>query len=161
MKIVNETIEFTVYADRSELPDDVQKLIEEAVEAAKNAYSPYSKFKVGAAIELGNGVIVTGNNQENAAYPSGLCAERTAAFYASAHYPDQPFKRMAITSISPDAPSNKPVTPCGSCRQALIEFEQKFNNSVEVWLAAEKGEIIKLKSISQMLPFSFGASYLE
>ncbi|MDR2980168.1 MAG: cytidine deaminase [Bacteroidales bacterium] len=161
MKFIKETIEAIVYADQAELPESVQRLVETAIQAAKNAYSPYSRFKVGAAIELENGEVVTGNNQENAAYPSGLCAERTAAFYAAAHYPGQPFKRIVITSINPAQPSEKPVTPCGACRQALIEYEQKFNVPVEIWLAAEKGEIIHLKSIRDLLPFSFGATYLK
>lgn len=161
MKILNYNITTTIYADRSELPENIRVLVGLAVDAARNAYSPYSNFKVGAAIELENGEVITGNNQENAAYPSGLCAERTTAFYASAHYPDQPFRRIVITSISPDAPSDKPVTPCGACRQALIEYEQKFNSDIEVWLVAEKGEIIQLKTIRDLLPFSFGSSYLE
>ncbi|MDL2296931.1 cytidine deaminase [Bacteroidales bacterium OttesenSCG-928-B11] len=161
MKTISRNIEFEVFENPSELPDAVRVLVETAVDAARNAYSPYSKFKVGAAIELKDGTVVTGNNQENAAYPSGLCAERTAAFYASAHYPEQPFQRIAITSISNDIPSDKPVTPCGACRQALLEYEQKFNADIEIWLAAEKGQIIRIKSVSDMLPFSFGASYLE
>ena len=160
MKTLELTSRITVYEDRYELPAEWQKLLEVAHEAAKKAYSPYSHFKVGAALLLNNGEIVTGNNQENAAYPSGLCAERTATFYASAQYPEIPFNKLAITAINPTEKLTKPVSPCGSCRQALLEYEQKFNQHIEVLLAGEEGEVYVLKSISDLLPFSFSSDYL-
>ena len=160
MKTLELISRITVYEDRYELPAEWQKLLEVAHEAAKKAYSPYSHFKVGAALLLNNGEIVTGNNQENAAYPSGLCAERTATFYASAQYPEIPFNKLAITAINPTEKLTKPVSPCGSCRQALLEYEQKFNQHIEVLLAGEEGEVYVLKSISDLLPFSFSSDYL-
>ncbi len=160
MKTLELISRITVYDDRLELPAEWQKLLEMAQEAAKKAYSPYSNFKVGAALLLNNGEIVTGNNQENAAYPSGLCAERTAIFYASAQYPEIPFNKLAITAINPTEKLTKPVSPCGSCRQALLEYEQKFNQHIEVLLAGEEGEVYVLKSISDLLPFSFSNEYL-
>ena len=101
MKMLDLISRITVYEDRSELPAEWLDLLEKAHEAAKKAYSPYSNFKVGAAVLLNNGEVITGNNQENAAYPSGLCAERTATFYASAQFPEVPFNKLAITAINP------------------------------------------------------------
>ena len=160
MKTLDLISRITVYEDRSELSPEWLHLLEQAHEAAKKAYSPYSNFKVGAALLLNNGEVVTGNNQENAAFPSGLCAERTATYYASAQYPEVPFNKLAITAINPQAKLTKPVSPCGSCRQALLEYEQKFNQHIEVLLAGEEGEVYVLKSISDLLPFSFSSDYL-
>jgi cytidine deaminase len=105
--------------------DGVAELMSSAETARKNAYAPYSKFLVGAALELENGKIITGSNQENAAYPSGLCAERTAIFYAGAQFPNQKILKMAISAGSQENVLNRPIPPCGACRQALIEYEQK------------------------------------
>lgn len=160
MKILNFISKVTLYSDRSELSNDVNHLLEMAYESARKAYSPYSHFKVGAALLLNNGTIITGNNQENAAYPSGLCAERTAAFYASSQYPEVPFSKLAVISIHPDKPSDKPISPCGGCRQALLEYEEKFNQNIEVILASETGDIFVFESIKKLLPFSFGSEYL-
>jgi len=148
------------YDSLSELSEEDRVLVEKSYQCAKNAYSPYSHFKVGAAVLLENGNIITGNNQENAAYPSGLCAERTAAFYASSQFPDTPFRKIAITSANPERKSTNPVSPCGSCRQSLIEYEQKFNKKIEIILASENGEVYIFDSITQLLPYSFGASDL-
>lgn len=149
-----------VFEDDYELPAEWASLLKQAREAARNAYTPYSNFKVGAALQLNNGVIITGNNQENAAFPSGLCAERTACFYASSQYPDTPFSRIAITAINPKEKLTKPISPCGSCRQSLLEYEQKFGQNIEVLLAGEEGEIYLFKSIEDLLPFSFSSNYL-
>ena len=134
MKMLDLISRITVYEDRSELPAEWLDLLEKAHEAAKKAYSPYSNFKVGAAVLLNNGEVITGNNQENAAYPSGLCAERTATFYASAQFPEVPFNKLAITAINPKEKLTRPVSPCGSCRQALLEYEQKFKQQAFVKL---------------------------
>lgn len=160
MKTLDLISRIMVYEDRYELPEEWQKLLDMAHEAAKKAYSPYSNFKVGAALLLNNGEVVTGNNQENAAFPSGLCAERTATFYASSQYPEVPFNKLAITAINPKEKLTKPVSPCGNCRQALLEYEQKFKQHIEVLLAGEEGEVYVLKSISDLLPFSFSSDYL-
>lgn len=156
MKTLNLITKVEHYDSILELSKENRTLLEKSYQSAKNAYSPYSHFKVGAAILLDNGHIVTGNNQENAAYPSGSCAERTAAFYASSQFPDIPFRKIAISSISLNQNGNKPVTPCGNCRQSLIEYEQKFNQKIEVILAAENGEVYIFESIAQLLPYSFG-----
>ena len=160
MKTLELTSRITVFESRQELPEEWRRLLDMAHEAAKKAYAPYSNFKVGAALLLNNGEVVTGNNQENAAYPSGLCAERTATFYASAQYPEIPFNKLAITAINPQEKLTRPVSPCGSCRQALLEYEQKFHQHIEVLLAGEEGEVYVLKSISDLLPFSFSSDYL-
>ena len=143
-----------------ELSDEQREVVSIAKEQTANSYCPYSGFHVGAAAKLANGMIIRGANQENAAYPSGLCAERTATFYASAQYPEIPFNKLAITAINPTEKLTKPVSPCGSCRQALLEYEQKFNQHIEVLLAGEEGEVYVLKSISDLLPFSFSSDYL-
>ena len=160
MKLLNLITKVEYYDSLSELSEENRVLVEKSHQSAKKAYSPYSHFKVGAAILLENGTIVTGNNQENAAYPSGLCAERTAAFYASSQFPDVPFRKIAITSISPCQKGTTPVSPCGSCRQSLLEYEQKFNQKIEVILTAENGEVYIFDSIAQLLPYSFGAANL-
>jgi len=160
MEKLNFTSEVLVFENRFELPKEIEGLLVMASEAAKKAYSPYSHFKVGAAILLNNGEIITGNNQENAAYPSGLCAERTAAFYASSQYPEVPFSRIAISSHSPLKQTTEPVTPCGGCRQALIEFEQKFNQKIEIILSGDIGKVYIFKSVVDLLPFSFHSGYL-
>lgn len=142
------------------MPSDVSALLVRAREAAQKAYAPYSRFQVGAAILLENGDIVCGSNQENAAYPSGLCAERTAAFWASANYPDVPFCKIAVIAISQEKVQDRPVPPCGSCRQALIEYEQKFNRKIEITMAGDTGNVITMKSIADLLPCSFSPDYL-
>lgn len=161
MKTLRSNTEITVYSPGEELPKDIQELLKLSHEAAERAYAPYSKFKVGAAIMLNNGKIVTGNNQENAAYPSGLCAERTAAFYASSQYPEVPFSKIAITAISPDRKLEKPISPCGACRQVLLEYAQKFNQNIEIILASDTGEVYVFGSIMDLIPFSFGSDYLN
>lgn len=160
MKTLDFVARVKVYEDRSELPEDWLKLLGMAGQAAKKAYTPYSHFQVGAALLLNNGEIITGNNQENAAYPSGLCAERTAVFYASAQYPDVPLNKIAITAISPNEKLARPISPCGSCRQTLLEYEQKFQQHIEVLLSGEEGEIYVFQSVEDLLPFSFSSSYL-
>ncbi len=160
MKTLDLISRITIYEDRSELPMEWLCLWEKAHEAAQRAHAPYSGFKVGAAILLNNGEIVTGNNQENAAYPSGLCAERTAAYYASSRYPEVPFNKLAITAINPKEKLTKPVSACGSCRQALLEYELKFKQRIEVLFSGEEGEVYVLKSISDTLPLFFSNEYL-
>ena len=149
-----------VYDSRNELPSELGNLIEQAYQAARQAYCPYSHFQVGVALELVDGTIIKGNNQENAAYTSGLCAERTAAFYAAANYPDTPMHRMSIVAINPGKPLTVPISPCGSCRQSLLEFEQKFNHNIELILAAENGPIYVVPSVHDLLPCSFTSEYL-
>jgi cytidine deaminase len=109
--------------------EEIQSLMNQAIEISKNAYAPYSKFRVGAAILLDNGKIVLGSNQENAAYPSGLCAERVAIFQAGAIYPDAKIVKLAITAASDTNPTLSPIPPCGACRQSIAEYEFKQNSN--------------------------------
>lgn len=138
-----------------ELDEADRRLVEAAREASKRAYCPYSHFSVGAAIRLSNGETVTGANQENAAFPSGTCAERTAAYYAHATYPDARFECIAIAAIGTDGKEvAEPVSPCGACRQALLEYEHLAAADVKVLLAG-RDDIFILPSIRSLLPLSF------
>ncbi|MCG8410073.1 MAG: cytidine deaminase [Bacteroidales bacterium] len=148
------------YKSSTELSDVFQKLIDEAKQAASTAYAPYSKFKVGAAVLLENGDIVQGNNQENAAYPSGLCAERVAIFYANSKYPNVAIKSIAITAFTQDGFVKEPIPPCGSCLQVMLESENRYNNEIEVLLYGED-KIITAKNISQFLPVNFNKEMLK
>lgn len=160
MKTISLESRILVYEDRVELPADILKLLVEAEHAATRAYAPYSHFQVGAAILMNNGQVVTGCNQENAVYPCGLCAERTAAFAASAKFPEVPFSRIVITAINPVEPLKVPVSPCGSCRQVLYEYEQKFGQPIEVILAGQEGPIYHLRCVADLLPYTFHAGFL-
>lgn len=151
---------FTVYENESELSIEDQKLLAMAREAAGRAYADYSHFQVGAALLLDNGEVVTGNNQENSAYPSGLCAERTTAFYASSRYPGVPFKKLVVTAINSQKPLTTPVPPCGACRQVLSEYEQKGGKPITILLAGQSGEIWQVSSVEELLPLSFSGSFL-
>jgi len=155
---IETTIEvFNSFAD---LPSEVQSLLLQAIETRKNAYAPYSKFRVGAAILLENGKVVVGSNQENAAYPSGLCAERVAIFQAGAIYPNVKIVTLAITAASDTNPTLSPIPPCGGCRQAIAEYEFKQETPIEIYFMGEKGEIYKSNSITNLLPLSFDKTSL-
>lgn len=154
------TITFQEYDSISELPQIDKLLIEAAHNAAKNAYAPYSKFKVGAAVMLTNGKTVTGSNQENAAYPSGLCAERVALFSANSLYPDVAVKTLAICAISNGDITSMPVTPCGSCRQVMFETEMRYKQPYRVILYG-KGKTIIIDSVHHLLPLAFDDSFLK
>jgi len=143
-----------------ELSTEKQDLINKAKEQVTKAYAPYSGFHVGAAIELENGIIVTGNNQENSAYPSGLCAERVAMFYANSQYPDVPVKTLAIAAFTNGNFIADPVTPCGSCRQVLLETEMRYEKGITILLYGTKN-IYQLESVKQLLPLCFEKSSLN
>jgi cytidine deaminase len=160
MEHISITSTFTAYASVAELPEDVQLLMEAAVAARKKAYAPYSKFSVGAALLLDNGTTVTGANQENAAYPSGLCAERVAIFYAGAAHPDAKIVRIAITAAAQEKVVDEPIAPCGACRQSIAEYEQKQDTPIEIWFMGETGKVYKSGSLKNLLPLSFGSEYL-
>jgi cytidine deaminase len=151
---------FSVFESVTELPTDIQNLMDQAVGIRKNAYAPYSKFRVGAALLLDNGKIVLGSNQENAAYPSGLCAERVAVFYAGANYPDAKILKMAITAASDTNQTTAPIPPCGSCRQSLAEYEIKQDAPIEIYFMGEMGQIYKSDSLKNLLPFMFDKKFL-
>ena len=129
MKKLDITTSLEIYDSVHELSEELQGLMKQAVEVRDKAYAPYSKFKVGAAILLDNGEVVVGSNQENASYPSGLCAERTAVYYAGAKFPESKILKIAITARSLNQEVTKPVPPCGACRQALISKSFIFKAS--------------------------------
>lgn len=149
-----------IYDSVEELPTEIQKLMRNAVEARANAYAPYSKFKVGAALILDNGKIVKGSNQENASYPSGLCAERTAIYAAGANFPEQYINAMAITAASAKQKLTEPIPPCGACRQAIAEYEQKQNKPIEIYFMGSEGKVAHVKALLELLPLAFGREFL-
>ncbi len=144
----------------TELDPESLQLVEEARRATENAYAPYSAFRVGAALLLENGEIITGNNQENAAYPSGLCAERVAVFYAGARYPDVPIVALALTARKPDGFTDEPAYPCGACRQVLLEAESRSGHPIRIIMAGrEKADVVT--SVKELLPKNFDRRFLE
>lgn len=154
------TSSFKVYPDLNSLPAEARFLMQKAIEVRKDAYAPYSKFKVGAAVALENGSFVIGSNQENAAYPTGLCAERVAIFSAGANHPGVSITQLAITASAPDYELKEPVTSCGACRQALLEYEKKQQTPIEVFFMGASGSIVKTDSIDNLLPLNFNSSFL-
>ncbi|MDR0969635.1 MAG: cytidine deaminase [Lentimicrobiaceae bacterium] len=145
----------------SELSQSDCELLTRAREVAKNAYAPYSHFKVGAAVLLENSEIVVGCNQENAAYPSGLCAERIALFSAYAQFPMIPVDTIAITAIGNKSVIEEPISPCGSCRQVITEFESISKRPIRILMQGEKGAIMCIDGASTMLPFMFAEDVLK
>lgn len=143
-----------------ELTKEDRQLIDVACEATKRSYAPYSHFSVGAVALLANGVIITGTNQENAAYPSGLCAERTTLFYANSQYPDQAVNTLAIAARTEQDFLDTPIPPCGACRQVLLETEKRFGKPMRILLYSKK-DIYILKSTNGLLPLSFDSDYLK
>ena len=160
MKEITITTQFKVFDSTKDLPNDIRDLMMQAVEVRKNAYAPYSKFRVGVAILLDNGEVVLGSNQENAAYPSGLCAERVAIFYAGAIYPEAKILKMAITAASDSNQTTAPIPPCGSCRQSIAEYEIKQETPIEIYFMGEIGAIYKSESLKNLLPFMFDKKFL-
>ncbi|MGB1042676.1 MAG: cytidine deaminase [Tenacibaculum sp.] len=150
----------TIYNNVEELSQEDKMLMDKAIEARKKAYAPYSKFNVGAAFLLENGEIVLGNNQENAAYPSGMCAERVGVWKIGSEFPGIKIKKLAITAASENSTVDKPVGPCGACRQTLSEYEINQKEPMQVLFMGEVGKIIKTESLLSLLPFSFDSSYL-
>jgi cytidine deaminase len=155
MKKITITNDFLVFETVQELPNDVQLLMQKAVEVRKNAYAPYSNFRVGVAMLLDNGKIVLGSNQENMAYPSGLCAERVAIFQAGAIYPEAKILKIVITGASDSQETTSPIPPCGSCRQSMIEYEIKQNTPIQIYFMGETGVIYESESVKNLLPFIF------
>jgi cytidine deaminase len=160
MKKVTITTEFDVFETIQELPADIQNLMLEAVAIRKTAYAPYSNFKVGTAILLSNGKIILGSNQENAAYPSGLCAERVAIYHAGSVYPEATILKMAISAASGSSTTDSPIPPCGSCRQSIAEYEIKQNSPIEIYFMGDIGSIYKSDSLKNLLPLLFDKKFL-
>lgn len=159
MKELTITSIIKVY-EFDELNKADQNLMTTAMEATTRSYAPYSKFSVGAAALLADGTIVTGTNQENAAYPSGLCAERTTLFYANSQYPDQPVTTLAIAARTEKDFIDLPIPPCGACRQVILETEKRYKQPIRILLYGKEA-IYEVKSIGALLPLSFDASAMK
>tara|TARA_R110002049_G_scaffold206269_1_gene376811 strand:- start:56831 stop:57313 length:483 start_codon:yes stop_codon:yes gene_type:complete len=155
MKEIKIESTFLIFENLEALPKDVFNLMQKAKEARKKAYAPYSNFNVGAALLLDNGEIISGNNQENASYPSGLCAERTAVYYAGANFPNSKILKMAIVAGSNSHKTQEPIPPCGACRQAIAEYEIKQESPIEIYFMGETGQILKSASLINLLPLFF------
>ena len=155
MEIVKRESIIQQFDNMEELNNASKNLLLSAKEAAKNAYAPYSKFNVGSALLLENGEIILGNNQENIAYPSGLCAERTAVFYAGANFPNIPIKMLAVTAFAKSYEVNQPVMPCGACLQSMSEFELRFSKPIQIILQGNSGPIYVAEGTKTFLPFQF------
>lgn len=152
-------VEYQEFDNFKELGDDVLLLMDKAFEARENAYAPYSQFKVGAALLMENGDIVLGNNQENASYPVGVCAERVGLGAATALYPHSKIQKIFIVA-GKDLHNENATAPCGMCRQALLEYENKQNADIEIYFMGTTGKIIVFDSAKKLLPFSFSGKHL-
>lgn len=155
---LQHVISLDVYDNSADLPAEDSKLLKEAEKAAELAYAPYSEFRVGAAVLLDNGTVIRGNNQENAAYPSGLCAERVALFYAMSQSPAVPVRAIAIICHTN---SSEPVTPCGACRQVIAEYEQRQNRKIRILMGVPGRTTYAASGIQSLLPFMFGSKDLK
>ncbi len=159
MKEENVNFKINIYKF-DELPETDRFLIESAKLITNKSYSPYSDFKVGAAVQLADGTIVTGSNQENASYPLGLCAERTALFYANSQHPNLAVDTIAIAAYTNNEFTTKPISPCGACRQVMKEIENRYHHSIRVLLYGTDC-IYEIPQISYLLPFSFDDTSLK
>ena len=151
---------YTLFNSLDEMEPQDAELMRLAHEATQNSYAPYSRFHVGAAVRLANGEIVTGNNIENAAYPSGLCAERVTMFAAMAKYPGVAFEALAVTAHSVTKMIDEPVAPCGACRQVMVEAEQLSKQPLRVLCQGETGPIMVFEGIESLMPFIFLDKFL-
>ncbi len=154
------SFEVLLHDSLAKLPKWDKELVEAALIAKKGAYAPYSKFMVGAAVRMANGEIVFGSNQENASYPSGLCAERVAIFQAGARFPGMAIKAIAVTASCEHNKVVQPVAPCGNCRQAINEYETKQESPIRLLLQGETDVIVECASVADILPLGFNASFL-
>ena len=147
-------ISYMEYDSIEQMNPEDRELTQAAIDATKHSYAPYSKFNVGAAVMLEDGEIITGSNQENAAYPSGLCAERTAMFYASANRPDKAMTKIAVAAGQEGKLCDSPATPCGACRQVMAQYQTKGGRNMEIILVGGK-KIWKFEKVDDILPFIF------
>jgi cytidine deaminase len=148
---------YSVFSAVGDLEPELNHLVHAAIKACDNAYAPYSHFRVGAAVLLATGGVIIGSNQENMAYPSGLCAERVALFAARSQFPDVPIKALAIAAQGKQGQLNGPVTPCGGCRQVMAEYEMLQNVNFKVLLAHPGGQVWMLDRATSLLPMAFFA----
>lgn len=161
MKKTQVQSEFFEFDSEDELNAEDKKLVEAARQGANNAYAPYSHFYVGTAVLLENGKTITGNNQENASYPIGLCAERVAVFAAGANFPGIKIKAIAITALSKQFHIDQPVAPCGACRQAIAEYEHRYKQPIRLIMVGESGKVLVADGIKNFLPFMFNGDDLK
>ncbi len=152
------TIAYRQLHDWKVLPPEDQELVRQAYEVCDTAYAPYSKFRVGAAVELADGTVLTGSNQENMAYPSGLCAERVVLFYAGANHPDNPVTTLCIVAKGALISQDRILSPCGACRQVMLESENRQENPFRVILVNQNGTVIIFDSAKDLLPLAFGVT---
>ena len=155
------TLRYEEYASDTELAPADAELLSAARKATVHAYAPYSQFRVGAAARLASGVVITGTNQENASFPAGICAERTLLSVAGAQHPGVPIETLAISYHNEKGSSDRPISPCGICRQSLQEFEQRTGRAMRVILGGETGKVIVLERSGLLLPFAFSADELR
>ena len=147
-------IDYQEYASREELPEADRALLDAAIDAVQGSYAPYSHFNVGAAVRLADGTVVKGANQENAAYPSGLCAERTAMFAASANHPGVPFESLAVVCSRDGQLMPNPGSPCGACRQVMAQYEREANRPLRILLGSG-GPILAFTGVESLMPLIF------
>lgn len=160
MKEQKYEFDYEVFNDLSELTERDAWLLTEARNITKEAYAPYSNFYVGAAAILSNGEIVVGTNQENASYPVGICAERVLLGSVATLHPNVPIESIAVSYDSDDVKSDHPISPCGMCRQSLLEYETRLNKPIRLILSGQEGKIFVIKSASLLLPFAFTSKEL-
>lgn len=161
MKNVLSEVRYELYESVEELSQEDRSLLEAAIEATETAYAPYSNFHVGAAVLMENGEVVRGSNQENAAYPSGLCAERVAVFAAGSHYPGVKIKAIAITAMFNDSHEPLSVSPCGDCRQVMAEYEHRYGANIRLIITAGNGKVMVIPNTKTLLPLMFNAENLK
>ena len=160
--MIEKKITTTFYqTNKNSLSKEENSLVHLAINSLKSAYAPYSGFMVGAAVLLENGEIISGNNQENVAYPSGLCAERVAIYYAGAKFPNVKIKKIAISAVSKNFDFTDVVSPCGSCRQAIAEYEVKQDKNIKILLHHPNDDIFIVNSVADLLPFMFKSKGLK
>ncbi|CAM4322475.1 cytidine deaminase [Pedobacter westerhofensis] len=158
---LNFSVSYEAYDQFADLNEADQSLCKKAEAALATSYSPYSNFKVSTAVQLADGTVVTGSNQENVAYPSGLCAERVALFTVGAAHPNAVIERMVVTAHTDNFKIEQPVTCCGSCLQVMAEFERKQDKEIEVLFYCIDGKILKVNGVKNLLPFVFVEERLE
>ena len=150
------TFNYQLFSNWTDLPEQEQRLVDKAYEAMENAYAPYSEFKVGACALMDDGSFILGNNQENAAFPSGICAERVALFYAGANFPNKKVLTLCIVAKGELMPASQLLSPCGGCRQVMLESENRQKQPIRVILVNQDGRTMVLDSVIRLLPFGFG-----
>ncbi|MEI7896313.1 MAG: cytidine deaminase [bacterium] len=155
MKQITHSFDYQVFDSSLELQSADRELLDKAKGAISGSYAPYSRYHVGAAVKLANGVVFTGSNQENMSFPAGLCAERVAVFAASSNFPGVPVASIAISALSDEFEVSDPVPPCGMCRQAVVEYEMKFNNKIRIILGGQTGKVFIFNGMGSLLPLAF------